>query len=367
MNARYLEDFSVGQCFESGWVRVDAEQIQAFAAQFDPQSFHLDETCARKSLFGGLAASGWHTAALTMRLLVDSELRPAGGIVGTGFDEFRWPRPVRPGEALSIRCEVLDVRPSKSRPEHGLIKLRTTTRSQDGEAVQIMIGNLLVPRRPAQQVDPPSTGSLTDGPQRPDVLLRKNPDPVREAVPTDASIVSPEAVLAFWFKETSAEQWWSKSETFDRLIASRFGATHRAAAGCELYPWRETASGRLAEILVLDQFSRNIYRDDPRAFACDPLALALAQEAVALCADQELEVAQRAFIYMPYMHSESALIHSLAVVLFSQPGLGDNLAVELRHKAIIDRFGRYPHRNSVLGRRSTPDELAFLRIPGSSF
>lgn len=131
-------------------------------------------------------------------------------------------------------------------------------------------------------------------------------------------------------------------------------------------PKRQTAD-RLAEILVLDQFSRNIYREDPRAFACDPLALALAQEAVALGADQDLEMVQRTFMCLPYMHSESALIHTLAVSLFSQPGLEDNLAFELRHKAIIDRFGRYPHRNAILGCTSTPEEIAFLKTPGPSF
>lgn len=367
MSERYLEDFAVGQCFASGSLKVEAEQIQAFAAQFDPQPFHLDKAYARGSVFGGLAASGWHTAALTMRLLVESELRPAGGIVGTGFDEFRWPRPVRPGDALSIRCEVLDVRPSKSRPEQGLVKLRTTTLNQDGEAVQISIGNLLVLRYPPKQAKPPGTGSLAIGHRPPPAPLRVQAPPGQEAAAINAPVASPEEVLDFWFKEIAPNQWWAKSEALDRQIASRFGATHRAASGCELHRWRKTASGRLAEILVLDQFSRNLYREDPRAFACDPLALALAQEAVALGADQEMEVGQRAFIYLPYMHSESSLIHTLAVSLFSQPGLEDNLAFELRHRAIIDRFGRYPHRNAILRRTSTPEEIAFLKTPGSSF
>jgi acyl dehydratase len=145
---RFLEDFAVGQKFGSGRLRVDTAQIKAFAAEYDPQPFHLDEEAARRSLFQGLAASGWHTAALTMRLLVASELKPAGGIVGAGFDEFRWPRPVRPGDELHLEAEVLDVRPSKSRPEQGLIKVRTTTLNQNGEPVQISVGNLIVPRRP---------------------------------------------------------------------------------------------------------------------------------------------------------------------------------------------------------------------------
>ena len=146
---RYLEDFEPGQQFGSGSVTVDAEQIKAFAKQFDPQPFHLDDQDARASFFQGLAASGWHTAALTMRLLVEGELSVAGGIVGAGADEFRWPRPVRPGDTLTVRSEVLEVRPSKSRPEQGLVKVRSTTLNQKGEPVQIFVANLVVPRRPA--------------------------------------------------------------------------------------------------------------------------------------------------------------------------------------------------------------------------
>jgi acyl dehydratase len=151
MGMRYLEDFTVGQTFGSGRLRVDKEQIKAFAAEFDPQPFHLDENAARDTVFRGLAASGWHTAALTMRLLVESEIEPAGGIIGAGFDEFRWPRPVRPGDELHIESEVLEVRPSRSRSNQGLIKVRTTTLNQNDEAVQVQIANLIVPRR--QSVD----------------------------------------------------------------------------------------------------------------------------------------------------------------------------------------------------------------------
>src|SRR2546428_10771209 len=150
MIGRFLEDFAVGQTFRSGRVRIDKERIKTFAAEFDPQPFHLDEEAARGSIFGGLAASGWHTAAMTMRLLVESDLKPAGGIVGAGFDEFRWPRPVRPGDEPHLESEVLEVRPSKSRPEQGLVKVRTTTLNQNGETVQISVGNLVVPRRPRQ-------------------------------------------------------------------------------------------------------------------------------------------------------------------------------------------------------------------------
>jgi acyl dehydratase len=151
MSRRYLEDFAVGQTFGSGRLRVDKEQIKAFAAEFDPQPFHLDEDAARDTIFRGLAASGWHTAAVTMRLLVESEIEPAGGIVGAGFDEFRWPRPVRPGDELHIESEVL-VRPSRSRSNQGLIKVRTTTLNQNDEAVQVQIANLVVPRRQSARV-----------------------------------------------------------------------------------------------------------------------------------------------------------------------------------------------------------------------
>jgi acyl dehydratase len=145
---RYLEDFAAGQKFGSGRLKVEEARIKSFAAEFDPQPFHLDDGAARGSIFRGLAASGWHTAAMTMRLLVDSELKPAGGIVGAGFDEFKWPRPVRPGDELHLEIEVLEARPSKSRPDQGMIKVKTTTLNQDGEPVQISVGNLVVPRRP---------------------------------------------------------------------------------------------------------------------------------------------------------------------------------------------------------------------------
>jgi acyl dehydratase len=147
MRERHLEDYSVGQKFSSGRLRVDKERIKTFAGEFDPQPFHLDEAAASATMFGGLAASGWHTAALTMRLLVDGELKPAGGIIGLGFEELRWPKPVRPDDELHLQSEVLDVRPSKSRPDQGLVKVRTTTLNQNGEAVQIFVATLLVPRR----------------------------------------------------------------------------------------------------------------------------------------------------------------------------------------------------------------------------
>jgi acyl dehydratase len=144
---RYLENFAVGQTFGSGRLSVDGERALAFAAEFDPQPFHLDEAAARRSIFGGLTVSGWYTAAATMRLLVESELKPAGGIVGAGLDELRWLRPVRPGDELHAECEVIEVRPSKSRPEQGLIKLRTTTLNQHDNPVMVFVVNLVVPRR----------------------------------------------------------------------------------------------------------------------------------------------------------------------------------------------------------------------------
>jgi uncharacterized protein (DUF924 family) len=175
------------------------------------------------------------------------------------------------------------------------------------------------------------------------------------------------SILLFWFTELTPKQHFTKDAALDEAIRTRFGATLEAAAQCELFAWRVTPEGRLAEIIVLDQFSRNIYRDTPRAFAQDALALVLAQELVGSGQDRSLPLAQRSFAYMPYMHSESALVHTQAVALFSQPGMEYNLDYELRHKAIIDRFGRYPHRNAILGRTSTPEELAFLSEPGSSF
>ncbi len=177
----------------------------------------------------------------------------------------------------------------------------------------------------------------------------------------------PDHILDFWFNEVTPEQWWIKSDAFDQWITQRFGSLLLAAERCELYAWRETAKGRLAEIIVLDQFSRNIYRDTPRAFANDPLALGLAQTAVALKADLALEPSEKAFLYMPYMHSESPMIHTLAVSLFSQKDMEASLNFEYQHKTIIDRFGRYPHRNDILDRPSTPEEIAFLATPGSSF
>lgn len=174
-------------------------------------------------------------------------------------------------------------------------------------------------------------------------------------------------IIQFWFHELSDKQRFAKDLALDAKIRQRFGSTLQAAVLGELFGWRLTPQGRLAEIVVLDQFSRNIYRDSREAFAQDPQALALAQELVASGQDQNLSAEQRSFAYMPYMHSESLLVHDEAVRLFAQPGMEASLVFEMRHKAIIERFGRYLHRNAVLGRPSTAAEQAFLAEPDSSF
>lgn len=174
-------------------------------------------------------------------------------------------------------------------------------------------------------------------------------------------------VLDFWFKELEPKQWFVKDLDLDAMIEARFCFLVEQARVGELFSWRVTPEGRLAEIILLDQFSRNIYRDRPESFSADPTALVLAQEAITAGADQQLPVQKRAFLYMPFMHSESPLIHEQAIALFDQPGLEHNLEFEYKHKAIIDRFGRYPHRNQILGRESTAEELEFLQQPGSSF
>jgi len=176
-----------------------------------------------------------------------------------------------------------------------------------------------------------------------------------------------QSVLHFWFEEIESKKWWVKDPAFDQLIRERFADVHGQAARGELFGWRKTAEGRLAEIIVLDQFSRNMFRDSPAAFAQDNLALVLAQEAIFAGFDKSLSEKQCSFLYMPFMHSESLAIHELAVELFSKPGLEGNLDFEMKHKVIIEKFGRYPHRNKILGRESTAEEFEFLKQPGSGF
>jgi len=178
---------------------------------------------------------------------------------------------------------------------------------------------------------------------------------------------TPEEILHFWFSEIEPKQWWQVDTAFDALLRSRFLNVLETACHNQLAHWRSNPQGRLAEIIVLDQFSRNIFRNTARAFAQDTLALKLARAAVAAGVPGKLSAQQRPFLLMPYMHSESQQVHCEAEALFRQWTAADNYRFEMRHKAIIDRFGRYPHRNETLGRQSTPEEIEFLGQPGSRF
>ncbi|MHC5175105.1 DUF924 family protein [Serratia rhizosphaerae] len=174
-------------------------------------------------------------------------------------------------------------------------------------------------------------------------------------------------VIDFWFEEIDPAMWFRKDDDFDRQLHQRFSALWHAAAAAELAAWRDSIEGRLAEVIVLDQFSRNLFRGTPRSFSCDGMALILAQEAIRSGECEQLTPVQRGFLYLPFMHSESPLIHQQALALYQELNNPEQLDYEVRHKAIIDRFGRYPHRNAILGRRSTAEEEEFLRQPGSSF
>lgn len=175
------------------------------------------------------------------------------------------------------------------------------------------------------------------------------------------------SIYDFWFKELRPEQRFVKDSELDRNIRQRFSDLHHTAAAGELYEWRETPEGRLCEIIVLDQFSRNMFRNQPKSFSCDSMALALAQEAISRNQDVSMEAIEKQFLYMPFMHSESLKIHDQALQLFQAPGLEDAFEYEIKHRDIIVRFGRYPHRNAILGRESTAEELEFLKGPNSSF
>jgi len=174
-------------------------------------------------------------------------------------------------------------------------------------------------------------------------------------------------ILRFWFEEIEQSKWWLKDLQFDAMITERFAEVHQAATCCELSNWRTSAEGRLAEIIILDQFSRNMFRDTALSFASDPLSLVLAQEAISVGADVALNQSQRNFLYMPFMHSESLIIHDIAVQLYTNNAAKTSLDFELKHRDIIQTFGRYPHRNSILGRTSTQAELEFLTQSNSSF
>lgn len=179
--------------------------------------------------------------------------------------------------------------------------------------------------------------------------------------------MKPEQILHFWFEEIDPKLWFKKDIDFDQKIRDLFLNTFAETRAGKNSSWRRTPGGRLAEIIVLDQFPRNMFRDSPEAFSADPVALHLAEEAVSAGDDQKIPLERRAFLYMPFMHSEDQKIHLKAVQLFSQKGLEKNFEYELAHKKIIDQFGRFPHRNAILGRTSTAEELEFLRHAGSSF
>ncbi len=164
--------------------------------------------------------------------------------------------------------------------------------------------------------------------------------------------------LEFWFHTLKPADWYKKSDELDTDIRERFAALYHQIVAGEKAEWRDEPEGRLAEIIVLDQFSRNMFRGDAQSFSADPLALALAQEAVRAKADRQLDDKKRAFLYMPYMHSESRKVHEQAMALFADL---PNLTFEIKHKAIIDRFGRYPHRNEMLGRKSTAEEIEWMK------
>ncbi len=174
-------------------------------------------------------------------------------------------------------------------------------------------------------------------------------------------------ILDFWFRELNPKDWFTVSKKTDDLIRQKFSRLHQQAASGELFPWRDSAAGRLAEIIILDQFSRNIFRSTADAFSSDRIALVLAQEAVRQSVDQNLTTSEKSFLYMPFMHSESLIVHGQAIKLFTQPGLEGTLKYEVLHKSILEKFGRYPHRNVMLGRISSPEEIEFLKQPGSSF
>ena len=174
-------------------------------------------------------------------------------------------------------------------------------------------------------------------------------------------------ILTFWFEELKPSQWWFKDEKIDQIILERFSDIHAKAIQCELFEWRHKAEGRLAEIIVLDQFSRNMFRGSPLSFANDSLALALSQEAILCEMDKALNPIQRSILYLPFMHSESLKIHELAVSLYQKNGIQSNFDFEIKHQKIIEKFGRYPHRNEILGRTSTEDEIEFLKQEGVGF
>ena len=174
-------------------------------------------------------------------------------------------------------------------------------------------------------------------------------------------MINYQEVISFWFKELTPNQWFEKDVSLDNKMAERFTTLHSAIVAGEYSSWRSDPMGRFAEILVIDQFSRNIYRGEARSFIYDPMALVLAQEMIRAELHKNFAPEYKQFLYMPYMHSESNMIHNSAMLLFSEPGLEESFDFELKHKSIIERFGRYPYRNEILGRQSTHEEIEFLR------
>ena len=174
-------------------------------------------------------------------------------------------------------------------------------------------------------------------------------------------------IIQFWFKDTAPDQWFEANPAFDELIRSRYLGLMHQAMRCELHEWRHEPLGRLAEIIVLDQFSRNVFRNTPASFSQDAQSLVLAQEAVRVQAHTHLNPTERSFMLLPFMHSESRLIHVTAERLYREFAPASNYEYELKHKAVIDQFGRYPARNAILGRVSTPEEIEFLKTHGSGF
>lgn len=265
------------------------------------------------------------------RLMLDRSIHPHGTAAKTGV-LYLYRDDVAAFHA-TLRARGIDA-PAPSPTFYGMLEFRL----DDPDGNRLWIGE------PLEAADP---GDAAAGADR---------------LPADAR-----AVLDFWFREIAPARWFAADPDFDATIRARFEAVVDRARRGELSAWRQTPHGRLAEVIVLDQFTRNLFRGSAEAFAADPMALALAQEAVAAGALAALSPDERAFLLMPYMHSESPAVHVDAERLFRAHAPAGNLDFELRHKAIVDRFGRYPHRNAVLGRASTPEETAFLATPGSSF
>ncbi|MDA0786581.1 MAG: DUF924 domain-containing protein [Proteobacteria bacterium] len=184
--------------------------------------------------------------------------------------------------------------------------------------------------------------------------------------------ITADEVLGFWFHETDRQNWFERSDDFDGIVRDRFAAAVETARGGGFDAWRDTARGGLAVIILIDQFSRNLHRDSPRAWSADDVALSCTRQALARAHDRELAPEERKFLYMPLMHSEDLVDQEKCVELFralAEESAEEKLALDyaIRHRDIIARFGRFPHRNAILGRQSTPEEIDFLKEPDSSF